>query len=384
MVHFVRTLGALTAVGFGLAALTVTARAKPPELPIDHKDTCAPADSVVLAGLLLPVEPILLPEGPPQPAAEPSACPYLQKKTAPAVDPVVVTFDTPLENLRKLIEAQRLYEKAERSRAAGETLAACATYEQAAKACPGSRFSAAATMRAAEMRAGSAAAAGQAECEEPADPVCQGCCMEVGCCAAGSRHVIKFQDVVLVSVIQKTGPNAAVVNLFPQPIAGKHLVRPDGTISLGVYGSVKVAGLTAELARDAIKAKVVGFEGGERFKGECLCVSVDDLTCDGKQGQKDCCKECPAGCCDLPVCIDLSAGSACCRLRVAVSFSAGKQLSIGVEAGMAPGPGACTVKVKAADGCGNGCVGTCLQHWLQVLGGCPCSTPEPKDAAEKK
>ncbi len=31
-----------------------------------------------------------------------------------------------------------------------------------------------------------------------------------------------------------------------QPITGEHLVRPDGTIALGVYGSVRVAGMTLE------------------------------------------------------------------------------------------------------------------------------------------
>src|SRR5205085_1074938 len=103
-----------------------------------------PADAAVIAGLLLPIEPVLLPADPPTPAPEPSACPYLQKKAA--VESAPVTFASPLENLRKLIEAQQLLEKAKRCRAAGETLAASAAYEQAAKACPGSRISAAAAM----------------------------------------------------------------------------------------------------------------------------------------------------------------------------------------------------------------------------------------------
>jgi polysaccharide export outer membrane protein len=37
-----------------------------------------------------------------------------------------------------------------------------------------------------------------------------------------------------------------------QPIQGQHLVRPDGTISLGVNGVVRVAGLTIEQVKDAI------------------------------------------------------------------------------------------------------------------------------------
>ena len=42
--------------------------------------------------------------------------------------------------------------------------------------------------------------------------------------------------------------------LRDQPIRGQHLIRPDGTISLGIYGSVHVAGLTIEQARMAIAA----------------------------------------------------------------------------------------------------------------------------------
>jgi polysaccharide export outer membrane protein len=39
-----------------------------------------------------------------------------------------------------------------------------------------------------------------------------------------------------------------------QQIRGEHLVRPDATIGLGVYGSVRVGGLTLEQAKQAIEA----------------------------------------------------------------------------------------------------------------------------------
>jgi protein involved in polysaccharide export with SLBB domain len=39
-----------------------------------------------------------------------------------------------------------------------------------------------------------------------------------------------------------------------QQIRGEHLVRPDGTVGLGLYGSVPVAGLTLEEAKAAIEA----------------------------------------------------------------------------------------------------------------------------------
>src|SRR5262249_33190140 len=37
-----------------------------------------------------------------------------------------------------------------------------------------------------------------------------------------------------------------------QPIRGQHLVNPDGTVRLGSYGQVRVAGLTLDAARQAI------------------------------------------------------------------------------------------------------------------------------------
>jgi polysaccharide export outer membrane protein len=41
-----------------------------------------------------------------------------------------------------------------------------------------------------------------------------------------------------------------------QQIRGEHLVRPDGTVGLGVYGSVFVAGLTLDEAKAAIEAQL--------------------------------------------------------------------------------------------------------------------------------
>lgn len=60
--------------------------------------------------------------------------------------------------------------------------------------------------------------------------------------------------------------------LPPQPIQGNFLVRPDGSISIGVYGSVQVSGLTTDEARERVRefiAKVV-----ER-KPDTLQVTVD-------------------------------------------------------------------------------------------------------------
>lgn len=53
---------------------------------------------------------------------------------------------------------------------------------------------------------------------------------------------------------------AVTINLLQpsslQQVVGEHLVGPDGTVSLGVYGSVSVVGLTLEQANAAIEARL--------------------------------------------------------------------------------------------------------------------------------
>lgn len=60
-------------------------------------------------------------------------------------------------------------------------------------------------------------------------------------------YIIEPPDILLVESTQQ---------LRDQPIRGQHLVRPDGYIGLGIYGSVFVAGLTLEQAKDAIAQQV--------------------------------------------------------------------------------------------------------------------------------
>jgi polysaccharide biosynthesis/export protein len=62
-------------------------------------------------------------------------------------------------------------------------------------------------------------------------------------------YVVEPPDILLVSL-----PKA--LSLPDQPVEGQHLVRPDGTISLGIYGDVYVAGLSLTEARDAIAAQL--------------------------------------------------------------------------------------------------------------------------------
>jgi len=58
-------------------------------------------------------------------------------------------------------------------------------------------------------------------------------------------YVIEPPDILLVEVLEA---------LPGRPIQGERLVRPDGTISLGFYGDVYVAGLTIEEAKEKIIA----------------------------------------------------------------------------------------------------------------------------------
>jgi polysaccharide export outer membrane protein len=60
-------------------------------------------------------------------------------------------------------------------------------------------------------------------------------------------YVIDPPDVLLIESFKGLGE---------QPIRGQHLVRPDGTIGIGIYGSVFVAGMTLDQAREAIARQI--------------------------------------------------------------------------------------------------------------------------------
>jgi RNA polymerase sigma factor (sigma-70 family) len=68
--------------------------------------------------------------------------------------------------------------------------------------------------------------------------------------------------------------------LLPTPVRGPHLVRPDGTVGLGTYGSAAVAGLTVERARAeiarAIQARLG--PGGKSLEELIKGLSVDVLA----------------------------------------------------------------------------------------------------------
>jgi polysaccharide export outer membrane protein len=56
-------------------------------------------------------------------------------------------------------------------------------------------------------------------------------------------YVLEPPDILLIETTQ---------GLPDQRIRGQHLVRPDGTVNLGIYGSVSVGGLTIDQAKEVI------------------------------------------------------------------------------------------------------------------------------------
>jgi polysaccharide export outer membrane protein len=82
------------------------------------------------------------------------------------------------------------------------------------------------------------------------------------------------------AAVEKASPlknPTATVGLYQtrgaQRITGTHLVRPDGTVGLGQYGDVRVAGLTLELAKKAIEARL-----SEQFVGPEVAVDVQGFN----------------------------------------------------------------------------------------------------------
>jgi polysaccharide export outer membrane protein len=86
------------------------------------------------------------------------------------------------------------------------------------------------------------------------------------------RYVISPPDILLVTVLlpptdyliptekPKAGVDPSIEYrgyysnpLSPSPIDGQHIVQMDGTIDLGIYGSVLVAGLTTDQARERVR-----------------------------------------------------------------------------------------------------------------------------------
>jgi polysaccharide export outer membrane protein len=66
-------------------------------------------------------------------------------------------------------------------------------------------------------------------------------------------YIVEPPDVLLVQASSAVlGPKSRL-----QPVDGSHLVRPDGTLDLGIYGQVFVAGMTLDQIRTAVAAQLL-------------------------------------------------------------------------------------------------------------------------------
>jgi polysaccharide export outer membrane protein len=95
-------------------------------------------------------------------------------------------------------------------------------------------------------------------------------------------YVIEPPDILLVRVLRpplNVEKNPYSTTLPPQPIDGQHLVRPDGTISLGIYGSVQVSGLTYDQARERVR-KFVAEQA--QLREDAIQVEVDVIAYNSK------------------------------------------------------------------------------------------------------
>jgi polysaccharide export outer membrane protein len=111
-------------------------------------------------------------------------------------------------------------------------------------------------------------------------------------------YVIGAPDQLLIEVVQRSeidDPNAPnpdkprkikVTDRLPiQPISGPFQVRPDGTVGLGYWGSVPVAGLTLEHASEAVRKVVIQNQALKEFetKPESIIVIMDVLAYNSKR-----------------------------------------------------------------------------------------------------
>jgi RNA polymerase sigma factor (sigma-70 family) len=100
--------------------------------------------------------------------------------------------------------------------------------------------------------------------------------------AARQPYVIEPPDFLRIEVTIQAGDEYRP--LPGQPISGQFVVRPDGTIGLGVWGSVSVSGLTLPAAADAIRKHVLTFPAlkDKAVRPESVAVCLDVLAYNSK------------------------------------------------------------------------------------------------------
>ena len=103
------------------------------------------------------------------------------------------------------------------------------------------------------------------------------------------EYVIEAPDVLFMQAVvreRETDPDTGktffrddskLTELPIQPVAGEYTVRPDGTVYLGVYGSVYVTGMTISQAAAAIRARLAkaSFSESGGLDPELILVILD-------------------------------------------------------------------------------------------------------------
>ncbi len=94
-------------------------------------------------------------------------------------------------------------------------------------------------------------------------------------------YVIEAPDVLVIEAVLKDPKTGKVDRLPTQPISGPFLVRPDGTVGLGVWGPVPVSGLTLDHASATIRKQLAEYKSPE-LAPKNLVVVVDVLAYNSK------------------------------------------------------------------------------------------------------
>ena len=94
-------------------------------------------------------------------------------------------------------------------------------------------------------------------------------------------YIIEAPDVLLIEAVLKDPKTGTTDRLPKQPISGPFVVRPDGTVGLGVWGSVNVSGLTLDRAKTAIREQLLKSDSPE-ITAENLVVIADVQACNSK------------------------------------------------------------------------------------------------------
>jgi polysaccharide export outer membrane protein len=92
-------------------------------------------------------------------------------------------------------------------------------------------------------------------------------------------YVVEPPDILLIQASSR-------VTLRLQPLQGSHLVAPDGTINLGIYGKIRVVGMTLDQVADAVAARLLEIQPG-LLHGLKNVVKVDPNTGKVEEGTED-------------------------------------------------------------------------------------------------